>query len=129
MSRIKLHLPSAIDILEGMTEKKLKAGYIKFNIPSPDNIDCLNGEGVWGWVPEKDKPLYHSDDYHGNLFAILCNDPMYYGGQLKVGDIVTLKCHGESRPTLDPKWVRYHLDGWTDGNGVSCDEWRDGDGT
>ena len=85
------------------------AGYIKFNIPDAEHLDDLNGEGVWGWVTPEDRVKYNDDTYTGKITAILCNEPLMYHNALFGGAEVVLQCHGESRPTLDPEWVREYL--------------------
>ena len=37
------------------------------------------------------------------------NQPIEYYGRLNWGDEVILKCHGDSRPILDPEWVKENL--------------------
>lgn len=37
------------------------------------------------------------------------NQPIEYYGKLQWGDEVVLQCHGDSRPTLDPEWVKANL--------------------
>lgn len=93
--------------IESLSEEQFNAGTIKFNIPREDDSSC--GEGVWGWVTPEDKEKYDDNNYHGELVAILLNQPLNYFGKLNWGDEVKLKCHGESRPTLDPDWVRERL--------------------
>ena len=97
------------EFFEKLPEVEQKAGYIKFNIPDEDKINSLNGEGVWGWCSEEDKEKYNDDNYHGNIVAILLNTPINYFGRLVWGTEVVLKCHGDSRPTLDPDWVKEYL--------------------
>lgn len=95
--------------IEALSEEKLKAGYIKFNIPDEDNPSSNGGEGVWGWCTDDDKAKYNDDDYHGNITAILLNQPINYCGKLSWGDEVILRCQGENRPTIDSDWIREHL--------------------
>lgn len=92
-----------------MTEEQLDAGYFKFNIPDKEKPTSLNGEGVWGWATQEEKEKYNNDKYHGKMTAILMNEPIEYYGRLHWGDEVILKCHGESRPTLDSEWVKINL--------------------
>ena len=93
------------DVLNNMSEEELKAGYIKFNIPSCDDPTSLNGEGVWGWLEPEDKVKYSDDAFTGKVKAILCNTPIEYYGLLYYGAEVQLVCHGDKRPTLDPEWI------------------------
>ncbi len=95
--------------VESMTETQFNEGTIKFNIPNEGNIHSHNGEGVWGWISPEDREKYNNSGYHGKLDAILLNTPLNYFGLLSWGDEVKLRCHGESRPTLDPDWVKEHL--------------------
>ena len=97
------------EFIKSLSKEQFNAGLIKFNIPDEDNIHSNNGEGVWGWVISEDKKKYDNDKYHGELVAILLNQPLNYFGRLKWGDEVKLKCHGENRPTLDPDWVKENL--------------------
>lgn len=97
------------DFIESLTEEEFNAGLIKFNIPNEQNIYSLNGEGVWGWVSSEDKDKYYDDTYNGTIIAILLNSPFNYRELLNWGDEVRLKCHGDIRPTLDPKWVKANL--------------------
>lgn len=95
--------------IESMSEEEFNAGTMKFNIPDEDNIYASNGEGVWGWIAPQDKEKYKDDNYHGELMAILLNQPLNYFGKLNWGDEVKLRCHGGDRPTLDPDWVKEYL--------------------
>ena len=97
------------DFLQSLSEEESTAGYVKFNIPSPESPYDLNGEGVWGWLDPESIKLYEDDTYEGRLEAILANSPLNYGGLLGPGMAVTILCHGDSRPTLDPEWVREHF--------------------
>ena len=97
------------EFIESLTEEEWNTGLIKFNIPDEDNIHSVNGEGVWGWANAEDKEKYHDDTFHGNITAILLNQPLNYFGRLNWADEVVLKCHGSSRPTLDPDWVMENL--------------------
>lgn len=99
------------EFVESLSKEAFNAGLIKFNIPDEDNITNLNGEGVWGWVVEEDKEKYNDDSFNGNITAILLNQPLNYYGMLNWADEVVLKCHGSSRPTLDPEWVMENLMG------------------
>lgn len=92
-----------------LTDAQKEAGHIKFNIPNEDNINSKNGEGVWGWVSPEDKEKWNDDNFHGKITAILLNTPLNYYPVLRWGTEVTLKCHGEMRPTLDPEWVKEYL--------------------
>ena len=98
------------EFIESMDGATFNAGMIKFNIPSCDNINSLNGEGVWGWVTPEDKKKYDDDNYNGKLTTILCNQPFEYYNQLSLFDEIVIVCHGKNRPTLDPKWVIENLD-------------------
>lgn len=102
-------IKNRIDFFRRLSNWDKEQGYIKFNIPDPENPDDLNGEGVWGWVTPDDKARYNDDEFHGKISAILCNYPLYYDGILTVGDEVVLQCHGDIRPTLDPEWVKEHI--------------------
>lgn len=97
--------------MEGLNDSlDLEAkGYIKFNIPSQQDIYSINGEGVWGLLTPEDKKKWEDDNFYGKIKAILCNDPLNYNSFLKCGTEVVLQCHGSSRPTLDPDWVKEHL--------------------
>ena len=95
--------------LKTLTAEQLDAGYFKFNIPDEDHITSLNGEGVWGWTTPDEKKKYNDDTYNGKITAILMNQPIEYYGRLHWGDEVVLQCHGDSRPTLDPEWVKANL--------------------
>ncbi len=97
------------DLLKQMDEETYANGQIRFNIPNPKNPDSLNGEGVWGWCSSEDKEKFNDDSYEGKITAILDNRPLHYAGVLIPGLVVTLRCHGEYRPTLDPDWVQEHL--------------------
>lgn len=97
------------DYFESLTRQQQEEGYIKFNIPDEDKIESLNGEGVWGWVNPVDKDKYNDDNYRGKITAILLNTPLNYFGVLTWGTEVVLQCHGESRPTVDPEWVKEYL--------------------
>lgn len=98
------------DFLESLSPKELAAGHVKFNIPNPEDIYSYNGEGVFGWASADDVRKYQNDDYHGKIEVIMLNYPLYYSGTLEYGDQVTLKCHGNCRPTLDPSWVEEHVE-------------------
>ena len=97
------------ELIESLTEAQFNAGLLKFNIPSETNINALNGEGVWGWTTPEDYAKYNEDTYNGKITVILLNQPLNYCGRLSWGDEVTVKCHGGDRPTLDPEWVKEHL--------------------
>lgn len=99
------------DFLDSLSEYEQNAGFIKFNIPSPDTPESLNGEGFWGWVSPEDKEKYDDDSFYGKLAVILCNDPIHYYGQLLAGQKVIVRCNGASRPILDPEWAQKHLRG------------------
>ena len=92
-----------------LTEEQRNAGYLKFNIPDKDNPTSLNGDGVWGCATPDEKEKYNDDAYNGKIVAILMNQPIEYYGRLNYGDEVVLQCHGDSRPTLDPEWVKENL--------------------
>ena len=90
------------DYIDSLDNETIDAGLIKFNIPTNDDIYSLNGEGVWGYAEPQDKEKYHDDTYIGTITAILLNEPIQDCG-LHLFDEVQLVCHGDSRPTLDPK--------------------------
>lgn len=98
-----------VDFLNTLSEEELNKGYIKFNIPSEDDISSLNGEGVWGWCEKDAKDKYNDDNCHDKITAILCNSPLEYYGRLHYGDEVVLQCNGECRPTLDVEFVKENL--------------------
>lgn len=93
------------DFFEELSAREKEAGYIKFNIPDPTDMNSPNGEGVWGWLAPEDKAKYDDDTYFGKLNAILCNDPIRYMGLLVAGVEVVIKCNGDKRPILDPEWA------------------------
>lgn len=95
--------------IENMHPEKLKAGCIKFNIPSCEDIYSGNGEGVWGYADEVNKKKYEDNSYTGKITVILLNQPFEYFDKLNWGDEVTLVCHGSNRPTLDPEFVIENL--------------------
>ncbi len=97
------------DWFGNLPEEEKDAGYIKFNIPDEDKPNSLNGEGVWGWVTPEDKEKYNDDNCHDVIKAILCNSPLNYMGILFWGMEVEIKCHGDSRPTLNPEWVKKYI--------------------
>lgn len=99
------------DFISKLSEEEFNKGCIKFNIPDEDNINSLNGEGVWGYVSLEDREKYDNGTYAGTITAILVNQPIEYFGRLNWGDEVILKCHGDNRPTLDPEWVKKNLKG------------------
>lgn len=33
----------------------------------------------------------------------------FLNNEIKIGDEVVLRCHGDKRPTLDPEWVKENL--------------------
>lgn len=92
--------------VRSLSKKEFDDGCVKFNIPDPDKIDSLYGEGVWGWIEPEEREKYSSSTCHDKMTAILLNAPVNYYGKLKWGDEIVIKCHGEERPTLDPDWVR-----------------------
>ncbi len=102
-------LPYKADFLETLSDEELNSGYIKFNIPDIDEMDSLNGEGVWGWVSPKDKKKYNDDSFTGEITAILCNMPLNFCGILWYGSEVEITCHGEKRPTLSKQWVEDNI--------------------
>jgi hypothetical protein len=97
------------DFIETMDKNDFNDGLVKFNIPNESNIHSTNGEGVWGWATREDKAKYKDDSFHGNITAILLNEPLNYSDRLHWADEVVLKCHGDWRPTLDPQWVMENL--------------------
>ena len=97
------------DFMDALSEEEKDAGYMKFNIPSPNTPEALNGEGVWGWMSPENKKKYEDDNFIGELPAILCNDSFTYFGRLFAGQEVVVRCTGSTRPILDPEWVREHL--------------------
>lgn len=97
------------DFIESLSKDALEKGYIKFNIPDEDELHSLNGEGVWGWVSEDYKEMYRDDHFYGKIKAILLNQPLTYFPVLQWGAEVVLSCHGRSRPTLDPDWVKEYI--------------------
>lgn len=97
------------EFFKSLSEDEQNNGYIKFNIPHPEDPYSKNGEGVWGWVTPEDKVKYNDDSYHGNIKAILLNNPLESLGFLEWGMEVTLKCHGSDRPTIDPEWIGLKL--------------------
>lgn len=86
--------------INNLSQEEIDKGLIKFNIPSNDDIYSLNGEGVWGYAEPSDKAKYYDDTYTGTIKAILLNEPSETG--FKLFDEVTLVCHGDRRPTIDP---------------------------
>lgn len=94
------------EFIRSLDKEAFEKGLIKFNIPDKDKIDSLNGEGVWGWVTQEDKEKHDDNTYKGKITAILVNHPLNYYGILRWGDEVVLQCHGDSRPTLAPDWVK-----------------------
>lgn len=102
-------LPYKANVLENKSDDELNAGYMKFNIPDPDRLDSLNGEGVWGWMTPEDKEKYMDDRFHGELPAILCNTPINFYGILWWGNEVVVQCHGAGRPTLSKRWVEENI--------------------
>ena len=99
------------EFIEALSEEDFNEGCIKFNIPPEENPTSLNGEGVWGWCTPEDKEKYNDDSYNGKITAILSNTPIEYYRRLNWADEVVLQCHGGSRPTLDPEWVKEYLKG------------------
>lgn len=99
------------EFIENMDEEDFEKGLIKFNIPDKHRTSSLNGEGVWGWVTQEDKEKHDDNTYKGKITAILVNHPLNYYGILRWGDEVVLQCHGDSRPTLAPDWVKENLQG------------------
>ena len=99
------------EFIENMDKEDFEKGLIKFNILDEDRTSSLNGEGVWGWVTQEDKEKYDDNTYKGKITAILVNRPLNYYGILRWGDEVVLQCHGDSRPTLAPDWVKENLQG------------------
>ena len=99
------------EFIENMDKEDFEKGLIKFNIPDEDRPSSLNGEGVWGWVTQEDKEKHDDNTYKGKITAILVNHPLTYYGILGWGDEVVLQCHGDSRPTLAPDWVKENLQG------------------
>lgn len=97
------------EFIESLSKKDFDEGLIKFNIPDEDRINSLNGEGVWGWATQEDRKKYYDDAYEGKITAILLNHSLNYFGILRWGDEVVLQCHGDSRPTLAPDWVKENL--------------------
>lgn len=102
-------LVNKADFMATLTEEQEEAGYFKFNIPNESNTHSKNGEGVWGWATPEEKEKYNDDNYYGKMTAILCNVPINYYDKLECFTEVVLQCHGDSRPTLDPKWVKEFL--------------------
>lgn len=99
------------EFIRSLDKEEFEKGLIKFNIPDEDKIDSLNGEGVWGWATQEDKEKYEDNTYKGKITLILVNYPLNYYGILRLGDEVVLQCHGDSRPTLAPNWVKENLQG------------------
>ena len=97
------------EVVKTLTDEQVNAGYLKFNIPDEDNPAGLSGEGVCGWATQDEKKKYDNDTYNGKITAIIMNQPIEYYGRLNWGDEVVLQCHGDSRPTLDPEWVKENL--------------------
>lgn len=95
--------------IESLSKDEFNVGLIKFNIPDEDSIGSTSGEGVWGYATAEDKAKYNDDSFYGKITAILLNQPLNYYGRLNWGDEVTLQCHGDQRPTLDPNWVMENL--------------------
>ena len=104
-----MKIENKIAFIDALSQDQFDAGLIKFNIPAENNIHSENGEGVWGWVTPEDKEKYQNDDFYGKIPAILLNAPLNYCGILHCWDEVVLQCHGTGRPTLDPDWVKTHL--------------------
>lgn len=95
---------------QDLPENEQKAGWIKFNIPAPEEgMESLNGEGVWGWLSPKDYKKWEDDEFRGKLTAILLNEPLNFAGQLSWGTEVVIRCHGQYRPTLDVEWAKENL--------------------
>jgi hypothetical protein len=97
------------EFLQNLSKEDFNEGMIKFNIPDEENIESLNGEGVWGWCTSEDKEKYFDDSYHGEIKSILANSPFNYMGKLFWGCEVVLQCHGDNRPTLSPRWIKEKL--------------------
>ena len=95
--------------IESLSKEQFNSGSVQFNIPDEKNIYSGNGEGVWGWLTPEDIEKYNDDNYHGELVAILLNQPFNYYGRLNWGDEVKIICHGKNRPTLAPDWVKEYL--------------------
>lgn len=92
--------------IRSLSKKEFDDGCVKFNIPDPHRIESTSGEGVWGWIEPEEREKYSSSTCHEKMTAILLNVPTNYAEILFWGAEVTIKCHGECRPTLDPDWVR-----------------------
>lgn len=96
------------DEVEAMSDTERQAGLLKFNIPGPQNPDCLNGEGIFAWANPDSKKLYNDDGYFGKLTVILANDSWTYDC-LRMGVEVVIRCNGANRPILDPEWAKEKL--------------------
>ena len=97
------------EFVKQLSENEFNAGLFKFNIPDFDDINSLNGEGVWGWLAPEEYKKYDDDTFFGKVTAILLNPPLNYYPILKWASEVVVQCHGDYRPTLDPEWVKEYL--------------------
>ena len=97
------------EYLQRLSEDERINGYIKVNIPRYGK-EGLGGEGCWVWINPQDKEKYADDNFFGKINGILDNETVYaYPGVLLPGMVITMKCNGDKRPTLDPEWIQEKL--------------------
>ena len=93
------------EFLQQLSKDEFNDGMRKVNLQEIDNLDDLNGEGVWVWIPEKDRKEYDSNSSNKVIKVILANNPIRYMGILFWGSELEMKCNYNFRPTLSKEWV------------------------
>lgn len=92
------------EFLEQLSEEEFNKGVRKVNLQYIDNLDRLNGEGVWAWLSEGDREEYDNNS-NKLINVILANSPLSYEGILFWGSEIEVRCNGWNRPTLSEEWV------------------------
>ena len=92
------------EFLQQLSEKEFNNGIRKVNLQEIDNLDRLNGEGVWAWLDEEGRKEYDSNS-NKIIKAILVNSPLEYMGILFWGSEIEIRCNYGNRPNLSKEWV------------------------
>ncbi|NFO41852.1 hypothetical protein FDB42_17540 [Clostridium botulinum] len=93
------------EFLQQLSEEEFNSGMRKVNLQEIDNLDKLNGEGVWVWLSEEDRKEYDDNNSNKVIKAILANSPLAYMGILFWGSEIEIRCNYGGRPNLSKEWV------------------------
>lgn len=93
------------EFLKQLSIDEFNNGIRKVNLQEINDLDNLNGEGVWVWLSEEDRKEYSNDSSNKIIKGILANNPFNYENILFWGSEIEIKCNCDKRPNLSKEWT------------------------